>query len=200
MGKRVVCVKQGNKFSTLQVERLYAQVRAWIHDVEAFVMITDDPDPQAHRDIRISQLPDHPGLKGWWAKMYQFALNPHPTLYLDIDVQIRDRFNCYYKGNIFAPRDPLAEYRPELDVKYINSSVMWYQENYGSVFEHYITNWQQWQQKYRGDQEYLWGEHQDKIEYIGDCCESFKWGWGKKHGFARKPIVLYHGEDVKKYV
>lgn len=200
MGKRVVCVKQGNKFSSLQVERLYAQVKAWVPDVDAFVCITDDPDPQLHNDIKIAELPAHPGLQGWWAKMYQFALNPHPTLYLDIDVQLRGTVSPYYKGKLFAPLDPLAEYHPHKNVEYINSSVMWYQENYKEIFLHYIKDWKTWQGKYRGDQEYLWGEHRDKIDYIGDICESFKWGWGKKHGFARKPIVLYHGEDVKKYV
>jgi hypothetical protein len=200
MGKRVICVKQGNKYSSLQVEKLYAQVKAWVPDVDAFMCITDDPDPQLHRDIRVVKLPDHPGLKGWWAKMYQFALKPYPTLYLDIDLQIRDNFNCYYTGKIYAPRDPLAEYKPDREVDWINSSVMWYQENYGSVFEHYIKEYPTWQRTYRGDQEYLWGEHREKIEYIGDYTESFKWGSGEKHGFARKPIVLYHGEDVKKYV
>jgi len=200
MSFRVVCVKQGKKYTDLQVERLYTGVRAWVPNVEEFICITDDPDTQMIADIKTHTLPDHPGLKGWWAKLYQFALQPKRTLYFDIDVQIRDTFAPYMTNGLYAPKDPLADYQPEKAVTYINSSVMLYDLDFSDIYEHYMSNWQTWQSRYRGDQEYLWGEHQQRIDYIGDYTESFKWGWGLKHGFARKPVVLYHGEDVKKYV
>lgn len=196
----IITVKQGKKYSALQVEKLYAQCVAWVPHKE-FICITDD-DYGLTKEIKTHKLPDNPALKGWWAKMYQFNIvHRGRHLYFDIDVQVRGTFAPYWRGDyVYAPRDPLAEFRPDKGVEYINSSVMYYPEPKKWLFDHYMDNWPAWQRKYRGDQEYLWGEHRNKLEYIGDTCESFKWGWGKKHGFAKKPVVLYHGEDVKGYV
>lgn len=198
--RSIITVKAGKKYSALQVEKLYAQCVAWIPHAE-FICITDDPGGLSEC-IKTVELPKRPEFAGWWSKMYQFGIKHRGNhLYLDIDVQIREPFDPYWQGDmLFAPKDPLAVYQPEKNIQYINSSVLHYPTCKKWIFDHYMENWPRWQKIYRGDQEYLWGEHQQRIEYLGDYTESFKWGFGLKNGFAKKPVVLYHGEDVKSYV
>lgn len=196
---RIVVVKTGNKYTALQVERLYAQCRAWLQ-FDEFLCYTENPLGLTG-EIRVENIPTRPSYQGWWGKLYQFAVPSEvPTLYLDIDVQIRGGFHLDLTDRIQAPLDPLAVYKPERGVEYINSSVMYWSGDKTEIFGHYIQYANHWQSKYRGDQEYLWGEHRNLLQYMPGITESFKWGTGRSAGYGTQPIVLYHGEDVKRYV
>lgn len=193
---RIVTVLQGTKFSPLQVEQLYAGCRAWIKFTD-FVCITDRPQGM-HPGISIMPLPDLPSLKGWWAKAYQYSfISPTPVLFLDIDVQIRDHFVPQGEVNkINMPLDYLAHYRPHKNVEYVNSSVQYYTGSWLRLWNSYAQNWQKIQAEYRGDQEWLWGEHRKDVAYLPTPTESYSWS-AKPRGYAVAPVVVYHGERAK---
>lgn len=195
----IITVNQGNKFPHYKVERLAVEALHWIKGCRGVVCITDSADH--YNDVVTTvELPDEPYLKGWWSKLYLFAtVYDWPALYLDIDVQVRARVDhlAVEHGKITAPQDYLARYHPHKNIEYINSSIMSLWGDYTEIWEHYVDNWQEIQRQYRGDQEYLWGQHRDKITYMPDFySESYKWS-AKPNGWSDSQFIVYHGQDAK---
>ena len=83
------------------------------------------------------------------------------------------------------------------NVKYINSSFLTYNGDFSWVHDKYIADWKNIQIRYRGDQEFMWGEYKENFRYHAPVFESYKWS-AKKKGHSHMPIVNHHGEDVKK--
>lgn len=193
-----VTVLQGKKYSPLQVERLAAQVRGWC-DCDEFRVHTDHPSEHFGNWITHSPLPLQPYLKGWWSKLVLYSQTyDQPTIFLDIDCQIRDSFSVTHtKDKIGMPLDYLARYHPHKNIQYVNSSIQALHGNYRGIWEWYTRNWQMCQNVYRGDQEMLWGQWRNKIYYLEDSIsESYKWS-ALQRGYGVAPIINYHGENVK---
>ena len=86
---RITCARWGKLYSAFQVERLYAECRAWI-DFDEFHVFTDQKD-QLHPNITTHQIPQTEAYRSWWSKMLQFkTFTQGTTLSLYIDMHIRD--------------------------------------------------------------------------------------------------------------
>ena len=199
---RIFTVKQGTSYTAFDVDRIHTGARAWIEQAHSFHCITDDNTGLANAfGIDCVRLPNEPALRGWWSKLFQFNLvSDEPTLYFDLDVALRSPL--WQLGDASAkigmPLDYLAAYRPERNIEYTNSSIMFYQGDYSDIFRNYMDNWQDIQKQYRGDQEFLWGEYRDRIEYLPKgISESYEWA-AKPRGYATTPVVIYHGKSAKK--
>ena len=95
----IICVKEGNKYSSDYVNRLHLMCRIHLeHFYEKvnmrFMCYTDDPRG-IDRDIEILPIPDEYHLGGWWDKLgiFRKGLIPNPNgfkvLYLDLDTVIQ---------------------------------------------------------------------------------------------------------------
>ena len=193
---RIITTRWGTKYSAFDVERLYSQCRAWC-DFDQFVCITDQPE-QLHPGIERIEFPSVPKYTTWWSKIIQFSLfTQGQSVSMDIDIHIRDRAEFQFSTNrLLMQLDPLAQYHPHKNIKYVNSSVITYEGDWSWITEKYNASWQDIQARYRGDQEWLWGDHQDRIAYHTPIFESYKWS-AKQRGYSNMPIVNYHGEDAK---
>jgi len=194
---RITCSRWGTKFSAFQVERLYSECRAWM-DFDSFHVFTDQPEP-LHSDITVWDIPKHEAYRSWWSKLIQYKhFTEGKTLSLDVDLHIRDRCEFQFsKDYLLAQLDPLAEYIPSKKVKYINSSFVTYEGDFSWIHDKYMADWKNIQYRYRGDQEFMWGEYAENFRYHKPMFESYKWS-AKKTGYSKMPIVNFHGEDVKK--
>jgi len=197
MIKTITCARWGTLFTAFQIERLYAECRAWI-DFDEFHVFTDQPQ-HYHSDIHVHTIPNSHAYHSWWSKMLQFkTFTQGTTLSLDVDMHIRDVPQLMFnKDYLLMQLDPLAQYRPDKNVKYVNSSLITYEGDFSWVHDKYFADWKKIQQRYRGDQEFMWGEFQERIRYHPPVFESYKWE-ARERGYALKPIVNYHGADVKK--
>ncbi|QDP62435.1 MAG: hypothetical protein Unbinned3585contig1000_3 [Prokaryotic dsDNA virus sp.] len=194
---RITCSRWGTKFSAFQVERLYSECRAWM-DFDEFHVFTDQPEP-LHPNIIRHEIPKSEAYRSWWSKLLQFKeFTSGKTLSLDIDIHIRDRVEVQFSESyMLAQLDPLSSYIPEKNVKYINSSFLTYDGDFGWVHDKYMADWKNIQHRYRGDQEFMYGEYKENFRYHKPVFESYKWS-AKQKGYSEMPIVNFHGEDVKK--
>ena len=196
---RITTSRWGTKFTAFQVERLYAECKAWI-DFDEFHVFTDQPEP-LHPDIITHEIPKTEAYRSWWSKLLQFeTFTQGKTVSLDIDLHIRDRCEFQFSDQyLLAQLDPLAQYHPHKNIKYINSSFVTYEGDFSWIHDKYMADWKHIQYRYRGDQEFMWGEYQENFRYHKPLFESYKWS-AKSKGYSTMPIVNYHGEDVKKDV
>jgi len=193
---RITCARWGTLYSAFQVERLYAECRAWI-DFDEFHVFTDQKD-ELHPNIITHEIPKTEAYRSWWSKMLQFkTFTQGTTLSLDIDMHIRDSVEFKFSRDyLLMQLDPLAQYMPHKNVKYVNSSVITYEGDFSWVHDKYFSEWATNHKKYRGDQEFMWGEYEESIRYHPPVFESYKWE-SRERGYAIKPLVNFHGHDMK---
>ena len=196
---RITVARMGTKFSAFQIERLYAECRAWC-DFDEFHVFTDQPE-QLHPNITVHKIVPSEHNKRWWIKLLQFkTFTVGPTVSLDIDIHLRDRVYFDFNNNkLLMQRDPLAQYHPHKNIEYVNSSFITYNGDWSWIYNKYMGDWKTFQQRYRGDQEFLWGECRENIAYHKPLFESYKWE-SRARGYCLKPMVNFHGEDVKEIV
>lgn len=199
---KAVLINQGGYFSHLLVERLAQEILQWVTLVDRVECWVDqDANLYDTNKVTVRTIPNHPALKGWWAKLWLFnEIRHEPMIYFDLDIRIRLRVDLPEPewDRIWAPRDYLAEYHPQRGIDYINSSIMLLWGDYEEIWEVYQENWQEYQQQYRGDQEFLWGVFKHRFLYLDqELSESYKWRV-KPRGFSDRPIVVYHGVDAKR--
>lgn len=193
---RITVARMGTKFSAFQIERLYAECRAWI-DFDEFHVFTDQAQPY-HKAITVHRVTANDTNRRWWVKLLQFReFTQGATVSLDVDMHIRDSVQFDFNNNkLLMQKDPLAQYHPHKNIEYVNSSFITYTGDCSWIYNKYMSDWKKYQQKYRGDQEFLWGECRENIAYHKPMFESYKWE-SRQRGYALKPMVAYHGEDVK---
>lgn len=194
----VICVKGGDKFSRDHVRRLRDSCAQHMI-LDEFHCITDDP--WSEPDVTFQWFhPEEQRFHGWWAKMQLYS-RPYwnPTLYLDLDVEVRAPFTVEHQHNrIGMPLDYLARYQPQKNIKYVNSSIQTLFGEYDGIWMLYVELEDFIRKNYRGDQEFLWDMFPKRIYYLDQfLSESYKWET-RQRGYAKSPLVVYHGEDAKK--
>ena len=124
-----------------------------------FCCLTDD-----HRDINpnIQIIPLPKFLQGWWCKPYIFSNLPikGTILYLDLDVVISDNIDklfVYSPGEWCIIRDFTRVMRPDW-TKYNSSVIRFKTGQLEKLWQNYSKNWQDVQNKFFGDQDWLYAE------------------------------------------
>ena len=216
MPNHVLCVKWGNKYVPEYVNVLKNMCARHLTVPYEFHCLTEDPtrlDP----DVNIIALPDLPGIKTWWSKLYMFAPElplQGTILFFDLDVVIFRNIDCLFAqqpGTFQIIRD-FNRCRVK-DWKLSNSSVMRWEK--GSL--DYL--WQDFKDRSNivmgnnhGDQDYITKRAADDINHWPDeWIRSYKWEMigrkdtkiikGKKHIFQHPPtiteenrVAVFHGK------
>ena len=180
MPNHVVCVKWGSKYSADYVNVLKRMCDRHITVPYEFHCLTENKDG-IDTGIDIIDLPELPGIKSWWSKMYMFspAMPLQGTiLYLDLDVIVFrniDQFFSHNPGEFKIIRDFNRCRIPTWT--HSNSSCM----RWESGTMQYL--WQAFQndpvaamQANHGDQDFIMKRARDDIRHWPDAwIRSYKW-------------------------
>lgn len=215
MSNHVVCVKWGNKYIPEYVNTLKNMVARHTTVPYTFHCVTEDPkglDPE----INVIPLPNLPGIKTWWSKLYMF----HPefpvqgnVLYFDLDVVIFNNIDDLFThkpGSFQIIRD-FNRCRVK-DWKLCNSSVMrWTKGSLDYLWKDFAGNEGQVMGQNHGDQDWITKRAKNDINHWPDeWIRSYKWEMhgvvrvsvrkGTKHTFQNPPkiepgnkVAVFHG-------
>ena len=180
MSNHVLCVKWGNKYSADYVNVLKRMCDRHITVPYEFHCLTEnkqDIDPS----INIIQLPEHPGIKTWWSKLYMFSPElpvKGTILYMDLDVVVFrniDHFFSHNPGEFKIIRDFNRCRVP--DWKLSNSSCMrWNTGTMNYLWGEFQNNPSAVMQNNHGDQDWITKRAKDDIRHWPDeWIRSYKW-------------------------
>ena len=206
----IICMKWGDKFPPLYVNRLYAMVERHLSLPFRFICFTENSEG-IRKEVEIQPLPEldlpaHLPERGW-RKLTVFAKDfgglSGKTLFLDLDVVIVDSIDPFfsYPGEFLIARDHLRKNRIEG-----NSSVFRFEiGKYPEILDFFIENFDKVREEVRHEQAYLSREmlKLGKLEFWPDeWVPSFKYqcapSWIKSWFEAPKipkgsKIILFHG-------
>jgi len=178
----VVCVKHGNKFSSLYVNRLRNMIRRHLSVPHEFWCFTED-STDIDSGVKIHTLPlNVPSyVQGWWWKTYLFSdehfEHSDTVLFFDLDMVIVaniDHFVTYKPGAFLGLRDVSRVFNPTRQK--LGSAVMrWQAKTQDRLWSELLRD-DQITRVYRGDQEYLWDRAKQCIQFFPDIwIQSYKW-------------------------
>lgn len=178
MSNHVLCVKWGSKYSAQYVNILKNMCARHFTIPYEFHCLTEDPkglDP----DVHVIPLPNLPGIKTWWSKLYMFAPElplKGTIMFFDLDVIIFKNIDCLFEhkpGTFQIVRD-FNRCRVK-DWSLSNSSVM------------------RWE---KGKLDYLWNDFKDQANIV----------MGQNHGDqdwitkrAKEDITHWPDEWIRSY-
>jgi len=179
---KIVCIKYGNKFSFVHVNRLYKMVKKNFKEKFDFYCHTENSE-KINKDIKIVPLPkewedykteDYP----YWVKLHSFFEKPtkETTIYFDLDVIIQkdithlpkycvDNKICFVKAYWkphFHLKTPVA---PNYDMD-LNASVMIWKGDCTWAWKKFKDNLDHYALIYNGTDPYLYIHHFDKLNWL----------------------------------
>jgi len=154
----IVCVKWGIKYSYVNVNQLYKNIKDTLSIPFNFYCYTEDP---VGIDSDINIIPIETEYYGVWNKLALFNLDLDKTLYLDLDLHIQKDITPLLDKSIFTlvecywkPKDELAGWDHN-----INSSVMlWHGDENKEIYDRFITNSEFYMKKYPGIDHFIYHE------------------------------------------
>ena len=172
----IICLKWGDKYSHIEVNRLYKMCLKYFKDDFTFTCYTENSN-QINKDIKILPLKLDYDLERWWWKLTLFENKVNDmTMFLDLDVVIQNditHYKKYYEKNkIFTikawwkPHARNAKPVPPGFNMDLNSSVIIWKENFNDVWEHFNDNPEYYMNKYQGIDSYLYFHHFDKLRFF----------------------------------
>jgi hypothetical protein len=216
MPNHVLCVKWGSKYTSQYVNVLRSMCLRHISVPFTFHCLTED-SKGLDSDINLIQLPNRPGIKTWWSKLFMFSPElpiQGTILYLDLDVIIFrniDRLFSHDPGNFQIIRD-FNRCRVK-DWKLSNSSVMrWDTGKLQYLWQDFASNPASIMGSMHGDQDYITKRAAEDIRHWPDeWIRSYKWEMqsrkdtkivkGNKKVFEHPPtiteqnlVAVFHGE------
>jgi len=207
----VVCVKWGNKYVSEYVNVLKSMVARHTTVPYEFHCFTDDPNG-IDTDVNIIKLPNDPGIRSWWSKLWMFSPEmplKGNVLFFDLDVVIFENIDplfAHNPGKFNIIRD-FNRCRVK-DWKQSNSSVMrWEAGTMDYLWNKFKDNSTRIMQQNHGDQDWIMKTGKDDINWFPDeWIRSYKWEMiglkdtkllnkdGKK--WFRKPVEVKPGNRV----
>jgi hypothetical protein len=206
----VICMKWGNKFPPMYVNRLYAMVSKNLTSPFRFVCFTEDGDG-IREEVEIQPLPELDLAEGLpergWRKLTVFAENfgglSGPTLFLDLDVVVVGSLDPFFEqpGEFLICHDKHKPANMEG-----NSSVFRFEiGRHPEVLEYFTSHFEQVRSEVRHEQAYLSRE----INKIGElkfwpdewvpsfkyrCAPSWIKSWFQAPSIPKDArIILFHG-------
>lgn len=216
MDRHILCVKWGNKYIPQYVNVLKSMCQRHLTVPYQFHCLTESPhglDP----DINVIELPNLPGIKTWWSKLYMFAPQlpiKGTILYFDLDVIVFrniDNLFDHAPGTFQIIRD-FNRCRVK-DWSLSNSSVMrWETGKLDYLWNEFQNNPHVIMGNNHGDQDWITKRAKDDITHWPDeWIRSYKWEMigrkdtkivkGAKKVFQHPPtitednkVAVFHGE------
>ena len=217
MDRHLLCVKWGSKYSAQYVNVLKSMCQRHLTVPYQFHCLTENPQG-LDKDINVIPLPNLPGIKTWWSKLYMFSPDlpvKGTILYFDLDVIVFRNINNLFDhapGTFQIIRD-FNRCRVK-DWKLSNSSVMrWDTGKLDYLWNEFKDKSNTIMGNNHGDQDWITKRSKEDITHWPDeWIRSYKWEMigmkdtkllmkdGKK--FFRKPadifpenkVAVFHGE------
>jgi hypothetical protein len=164
---RVLCVKQGTKYTSQHAENLFKMVDKNTSCEIDFQCLNDDNT-------------DFHGLKGHWSKMVLFK-EVEPFIYFDLDIIIQKNIDYLINAKVEKHLKLIKidwaneEYAKSLNIHpdnkrlwvFNNSSVIKAQNLKASgIWDHFMANQNRFMDEYYGIDTYLWHEWEDHCSYF----------------------------------
>lgn len=167
----VICVKQGDRYSSEYVNRLYKMVKRNTNTDLVFHCYTDYPQ-DIHSDINIIHKPDD-GLEMWWAKLSMFQKDfgglTGWCVYFDLDTVIQNNIDpilharhdglrlikAFWKTVKTNQRDPKHRYDMDLN----SSCLSWEAGTQSHIWDHFMEDPEYFMTKYHGIDRFMCHEH-----------------------------------------
>jgi hypothetical protein len=216
MDRHVLCVKWGNKYISQYVNVLKSMCQRHLTVPYQFHCLTESPQG-LDKDINVIPLPNLPGIKTWWSKLYMFSPDlpiKGTVLYFDLDVIVFRNINNLFDhapGTFQIIRD-FNRCRVK-DWKLSNSSVMrWETGKLDYLWNEFKDRSNVIMGNNHGDQDYITKRAEKDINHWPDeWIRSYKWEMigrkdtkiekGAKKVFQHPPtinsenqVAVFHGE------
>lgn len=158
----IACVlRSGGDYSPDYVTNLYHGVSMNCSFPFRFVCLTD-------MKPACETLPINPGLRGWWAKMEVFKLEP-PVLYFDLDTVITGNLDSFYSlDSDFYMLHAFAGNKGASGVMFMNTDMSWLYDEFMEelsegeyIYKHDALRLRLPSGMYRGDQDYIFKKTYD---------------------------------------
>jgi len=199
---QAVSLKVGTVYNARWVNQMYNQMKLVNPDVE-FICLTDDPEG-IKREIRIEPITDDFPDRKWWnkAKLFRPGLFDQPTLYLDLDCFVHQKFkrtaysqskeveSCpwgvtpFFNNAIKDKLNILKTYwfSDDMAMKIhqcnVNSSIMIIDENNGEpMWKDFIDNQELLYKSFYGLDPWLYRRHSNNLNFFKS-----KLAYSYKHG------------------
>lgn len=212
----ISCVKWGDKFSHVHVNRLYRMCQKNMQEDFTFTCYTEDPT-DIDSGINIIPLDESRDLETWWWKLCMFESKTNETnIFFDLDVVIQNditHFKDYVEAgslrmvkSYWKPHlDGVPQSAGQTDIKNrfdmnINSSVLIWTGDMTDIWNMFNEDPEYYMMKYKGIDSYLYFHHKDKLTFFppGDIYsrlygydENNHWNTHEKP----EPDELYFKED-----
>lgn len=206
----VICMKWGNKFPPIYVNRLYAMVSRNLSSPFRFVCFTENGDG-IREEVEIQPLPELDLAEGLpergWRKLTVFAENfgglTGPTLFLDLDVVVVGSLDSFFEqpGEFLICHDSHQPAKMEG-----NSSVFRFEiGKYPEVLEYFTSHFEQVRSEVRHEQAYLSREIKkiSKLQFWPNewvpsfkyqCAPSWIKSWFQAPSVPKDArVILFHG-------
>ena len=172
----IVCLKWGDKFTYVHVNRLYKMVKKNLKKDFTFTCHTENAD-QINPDIKIVPLDLSFDLEKWWWKLTLFKdKSDCENIFFDLDVVIQNditHFTEYFEeGKIRTVKaywKPWAENALPSPPGYnmdLNSSIMIWKGNLTEIWDSFIDDPEFYIFKYNGIDSFLYFHHNEKINWL----------------------------------
>lgn len=198
MPRHIVCVKWGTKYSADYVNKLYNMCQRNSTLRFHFHCVTDDAEG-LNPEIKIIDLPKHPGLESWWTKLWLFSSEfplQGTVLFFDLDVVVFNNIDKLFTdapGKFRIIRD-FNRCRVET-WNMCNSSVFRFEAgtmNY--IWDEYVNRYQDIMRQLHGDQDWITKKTKDCVCFWNDSwIRSYKWEFYNSLRPLRDPQAkMYH--------
>lgn len=173
----IICVKYGNKYNHVHVNRLYEMVRRNVSLPFSFYCLTDDANDINEKVICVP-LDLSLELETYWYKMCIFDTkiygNDNLTLYLDLDTIVQNNIDHFFDKEVsqsirtvFTGAIRVNENNGMKWKTAINSSIMIFKPSMADHLRtHFLENIDFNILEFGGVCRYLWVEHKESINFL----------------------------------
>ena len=172
----IICLKWGDKYNHIEVNRLYKMVTKNYKDDFNFICYTEN-STGINKDIEIRELDLSYDLEKWWWKLTLFKdIQDIPAMFLDIDVVIQNDITHYKNFHnkdkirtIKAWWKPHARNAKPIAPGYnmdLNSSVIIWSGDLTHIWNQFYANPEYYMNKYQGIDSYLYFDHQKDLNFF----------------------------------
>lgn len=172
----IICLKWGDKFNHVHVNRLYKMICKNYKDDFNFICYTENSS-RIDKNIEIRNLDLSYNLEKWWWKLTLFKdVSRNPSIFLDLDVVVQRDMTHFKK---YCDEDKIctikAWWKPHVrnskpePPKYnmdLNSSVLIWKGDLTKVWKEFYDSSDYLMLKYNGIDSYLYFHHKDKLNFL----------------------------------
>lgn len=201
-GMNIVCVKTGNAYSHIHVNRLFQMVSRYISSPFSFYCIYDwIHDYGLHPHIQLSHVDRKLDLESYWWKMCIFdGRFKGPTLYFDMDTIIKGPLNLPYNENkilsLYTGSDEYDAY-PNAPTDF-NSSMLYFDgDRHVDIYEKFMSDPERHMLTSVGVCRFLY-KYRDRFDFLQPHKDYYSF-WVKPPCIKKAKRIRYKNTEIFDY-